>query len=141
MAETREFAHGGYGDYAGINFYAPAIGEAPPDFLAISEFYFDALVNAVLARSWQGPERWTMPKLANEWNEGRGWAVLRAPSTIAAKDALELATSFASLTENDLSSEIPEGASVVDYVRCAQAIAAFLNKIAAPGSPVKVERD
>lgn len=133
MQGNNEFAHGTYGDIAGVTFSGPPRNGFWDDNFAVSDRFIFPLFNAILDRSDDPPQ------VVTEWNGQGGWTdEPRVELSPAAANALVLA--LENLAEIDVAPYC--GAATTDEcIRCAASIRAFINDHLAKGSPIFLQKD
>lgn len=133
MQGNNEFAHGTYGDIAGVTFSGPPRNGFWDDNLAVSERFIFPLFNAILNRSDDPPQ------VVTEWASLGGWTdesrVELAPAAVIA-----LVLALEKLAEIDVAPYC-EAATTDECIRCATSIRAFINDHLARGSQIFLQRD
>jgi hypothetical protein len=131
------FAHGAYGDDAGVVFYGPPVSGWWDDRLDVSSRFIEPIFNAIIDRSFAGA---TLPRIVAEWNALTGWRDAEGPQEIPPADAIALIDALSQIDENDTAPHLC-GNTSEQCVRCAGVIARFLRERVGSGRAVYIEDD
>jgi len=137
--EAADFAHGSYGDYAGMAFYGPPADGFWLDRLAVSERFVHPLFCGILDRSSAlGGDR--APSLVRDWNLGEGWVKADRSVEVLRRDAVVLLDALAGLTVADVAPYC-SGCTPEECVQCASVIRQFVGQRLTRGLTVFVENE
>jgi hypothetical protein len=140
LGSNGEFAHGSYGDDSGAIFYAGPPDDPMTERLIISDRFVDALFRAVLDRAVRIGAAGGMPRLVDEWNRLEGWNDGFEAVEVPQADARDLLTALSAVSLADLA-PYSWGTTPADCLRCAAAIAAFVEPVLARGECVYLQND
>jgi hypothetical protein len=140
LGSNGEFAHGSYGDDSGVIFYAGPPDHPMTERLIVSDRFVDALFRAVLDRAARIGASGGIPRLVDEWNRVEGWVDGFEAVEVPQADARGLLTALKGVSLADLAPH-NWGTTPADCLRCAAAIAAFVEPVLAKGGSVYLQHD
>ena len=127
------FAHGTYGDDAGVTFYGPHKDGFNSEYLMVSDRYISPIFATLISRG-------TAPKFVTEWSQCDGWMDAEKRARVADPDVVQLAQALTDFIEEQVAPHC-EGTAPDQCVKCAAVMRAFLLDLAGRGEPVFIERD